>query len=150
MVEANTAKAQDMDNGAEILPDSRRRISALKYFIHDSVEAFRFQLVGSLSEVDVSELNGCWRTAKTTLGNRKLVLDLRDLHSTDEAGKEWLLAMALDGAVYLPDSYFRTNLTGQPSGGNYTAKKSVGFFGRLFSSCRSSRVIPAASSTQAQ
>ena len=127
----------------------RVRSSNFKYYIHDSVDALRFQLLGNLSEHDVSELNGCWNTAKTTLSKRKLVIDLRLLKSADESGKEWLLAMANEGATYLPESYFRTGLSGQNSSPNSGGNRKIGILTRLVSVFRPSRALPAESSTPA-
>ena len=127
---------------------ARIRSSAFKYYIHDSVDTLRFQLLGDLSERDVSELSGCWNTARTTLNQRKLVIDLRLLHSTDEGGREWLLSMANEGAIYWPDSYFRTGLSGQNSS-NSGAGRKVGILSKLLSTFRPSRTLPVESSTPA-
>ncbi|HMF76989.1 MAG TPA: hypothetical protein VK604_15125 [Bryobacteraceae bacterium] len=81
------------------------RSSAFKYYIHDSVNACRLELLGELSEKDLAEMSGCWQTAKTTLGARQLILDLRRLHGADAASSRWLANMAADGATYLPTSY---------------------------------------------
>jgi hypothetical protein len=77
--------------------------SLLKYYIHDSIDALRFELCGELTQWDVTELNGCWHTARTTLGSRKLILDVRKLTALDEGGREWLQSMANHGASFLPD-----------------------------------------------
>ncbi|MFL6351256.1 MAG: hypothetical protein ACJ74Z_05330 [Bryobacteraceae bacterium] len=82
-------------------PNHILRSSAFKYYIHDGIDVCRFQLIGELTEADLLELHGCWRTAKTTLTGRKLILDLRALNSIDEAGKNWLAGMAAEGAEYL-------------------------------------------------
>ena len=74
------------------------RSSRFKYYIHDSVEICRLQLIGELSESEVGELKGCWATAKTTLDNRKLIVDVRAVHSIDEAGRDWLDSMVAEGA----------------------------------------------------
>ena len=128
---------------------SRVRSSVFKYYIHDSVEKLRFQLLGELSEYNVPELDGCWNTAKTTLNNRKLIIDLRLLKNTDESGKEWLLSMANEGATYLPESYFRTGLSGQSSSPNSGTHRKIGFLTRLVFIFRPSRALPAESSTPA-
>src|SRR5947208_1534426 len=93
MVGAKTTKTETANPAGSPNQASRPHVSALKYYIHDGTEAFRFQLIGELREMDVKELAGCWDTAKTTFGSRKLVLDLQRLASTDESGKEWLLEM---------------------------------------------------------
>jgi hypothetical protein len=82
------------------------RSASFKYYIHDSVSTCRLQLLGELQEKDIAELNGCWQTIKTTLKNRQLVLDLRRLDSTDSFGNRWLVEMGMEGATYLPASYF--------------------------------------------
>ncbi len=123
------------------------RSAFFKYYIHDSVPACRLQLIGELTEAQVPELNGCWSTARTTLGNRKLVLDVRGLKTADEAGRQWLVAMADEGATYVPESYLRGGLgsqAGTPDGPRTRP------FGRLLSILRGSRALPAESSTQAQ
>ncbi len=122
------------------------RSPLFKYYIHDSADAFRFQLFGELTDADVSELNGCWRTAQTSLRNRKLILDLRDLKTVDELGKQWLAAMGAEGAAYLPDSYPKVGLSPRVASEAHKA----GVFSRLFAWIRGSRVVPAQSSTQAQ
>jgi ABC-type transporter Mla MlaB component len=83
-------------------PNHSVRSSRFKYYIHDTVDACRFQLIGELTDADIDELQGCWRTAKTTLRDRKLVLDLRSLNRLDDAGTSWLASMAAEGAEYVP------------------------------------------------
>ena len=126
---------------------ARVRSSTFKYYIHDSVDECLFQLLGHLKEVETPELQGCWQTAKSALGNRKLVLDLQRLETADEIRKQWLATMAGEGASYVPESFLRNGLTGRtiPS----QAPKSS-FFGKLFAIIRGSRILPAESSTQAQ
>ncbi|HLH05261.1 MAG TPA: hypothetical protein VKX25_21000 [Bryobacteraceae bacterium] len=94
-------------------PGRPLRSSSFKYYIHDGVANCRLQLIGELSEADLGELNGCWRTAKTTLGKRPLILDLRALESVDEAGKQWLAGMAQEGASCLPENYLRDLVAGK-------------------------------------
>lgn len=89
------------------------RSSSFKYYIHDGIECCRLQLIGDLSDLDVADLTGCWNTARTTLGRRKLILDLTALTKTDESGHEWLLSMVREGATSLPESYFRDHLAGR-------------------------------------
>jgi len=93
------------------------RTTSFRYYIHDGVVACRLELLGSLTEADLAELTGCWRTAKTTLGRRKLILDLRALISVDEAGKQWLAGMAQEGAVYAPEGYLRELVAGRHTAG---------------------------------
>lgn len=118
----------------------------LKYYIHDSVQELRFQLIGTLSEVNVPELSGCWNTARTIRGVRRLVIDLRALQSSDEAGKQWLLSLAHEGAEYLPESYFRDGLASQEDDAQ---SRKLGIVSRLLSILRG-RSITAESTTRAQ
>jgi hypothetical protein len=84
--------------------------TSLKYYIHDSVAALKLQLIGELRAADVAGLNGTWHTAKITLGQRQLVLDLCQLNSTDEEGQRWLAQMRDQGAVSIPDNYFESGV----------------------------------------
>jgi hypothetical protein len=120
------------------------RSSTFKYYIHDSVAAWRLQLLGELSEAEVGELAGCWQTAKTTLGDRRLILDLRGLKTVDEAGKQWLAGMAQEGASYLPESFLRDALAGQPDAdpSGVSAIK-LSLMGRVLGLVRGARVAPA-------
>lgn len=94
--------------------------SSFRYYIHDAVDSFRLQLIGELTEAEVPELNGCWRTAKPTIGARKVLLDLHALRTVDESGKQWLAGMAQEGAVYSPEGYLRDLVAGKHSGGTET------------------------------
>ena len=94
-------------------PGRPLRSSSFKYYIHDGVATCRLQLIGELTESDLAELNGCWKTAKTTLGTRPLILDLRALESVDEAGKQWLAGMAQEGATCSPENYLRDLVAGR-------------------------------------
>jgi len=93
------------------------RSSSFRYYIHDAVNSCRLQLIGELTEAEVEDLNGCWSTVKTTLGSRKLLLDLYALRSVDEAGKQWLAGMAQEGAIYSPDEYLRDLVAGKHMAG---------------------------------
>ena len=121
-----------------------RPLVPFKYYVHDSITGFRFQLLGSLTERHVAELAGCWTTARTILGPRQLIVDLRALDSTDEAGKQWLLSLAHDNAQYWPESYFRDGLAAQNES---TPCQYLGILGRVFSLFRG-RHLPAESSTR--
>ena len=125
----------------------RVRGSLFKYYIHDGIDICRLQLFGELTQAEVPELSGCWRTAKTILGDRKLILDLQRLAAADEAGKQWLVAMTAEGAICQPDSFLRDGFRAQAESPRPVRPS---FFARLYSLFRGSRVIPAQSSTQAQ
>lgn len=94
------------------MAEAKRR--SFKYYIHDSVAACRLQLIGEFTEQDVAELDGCWRTAKTILGGRRVVLDLQSVTAVDETGKRWLASMGSEGAQYLPETFLQKCISGAP------------------------------------
>ena len=82
-------------------PNRRREF---RYYLHDSIDAFRLQLIGVLSGLDLNELTGCWATAKSSVAGRKIILDVRQLRSCDEGARDWMNEMARGGAVFsVPD-----------------------------------------------
>jgi hypothetical protein len=104
-----------------------------KYYIHDTSKGYSLEMVGPFDENCVAELTCCWQTAKTTLKNRVLTLDLRRVTSIDETARQWLAAMAQDGAKHLPESFLRETLAGldrNPQSAPTPAKPT--FFGRIF------------------
>jgi len=104
-----------------------------KYYIHDTSKGYLLEMAGPLTENCVAELNCCWQTAKTTLKDRVLTLDLRRVTSVDESARQWLAAMSQDGAKHIPESFLLETLAGldrnAPSAGK-SAKPT--FFGRIF------------------
>ena len=86
---------------------SIRTTSAFKYYIHDTAEGYSLEMSGPFTESSVAELACCWQTAKTTLKDRTLTLDLRGLTSVDDGAKQWLASMSHEGAKYLPESFLR-------------------------------------------
>jgi hypothetical protein len=99
------AKLQRGEEPRANRPTSLVRSLSFKYYIHDSVAKLRFQLVGDLCAANVSELNGSWETARTTLGSRRFVLDIGQLFSSDSEGRGWLLKMGEAGAEFSPAAY---------------------------------------------
>ena len=155
MVEHTGHRPQPAKATAEpsVAPSTTRvRPSSFKYYIHDSIGVLRLKLIGELTQAEIGELNGSWRTAKTTLGNRKLVLDLQSLRTVDEAGKQWLAAMSAEGACYLPENYLVTCIAGQHASDAEAPlpQRKVGLFRRLASLFRSERVSAPRSPTQVQ
>jgi|SRR5947209_4254437 len=113
-------RANSDDSKAQPIPEESRphprhsadqlRASSFKYYIHDVTGSCRLQLIGQLTEANLPELSGCWGTARTIVGNRKLILDLTGLRSVDDAGKQWLASMSQEGAIYVPEDFLRTSL----------------------------------------
>ncbi|PYT26656.1 MAG: hypothetical protein DMG57_20775 [Acidobacteria bacterium] len=48
----------------------------LQYYMHDRPSAFRFELSGELDCQGECRLDQDWRTASSTLGGRRLVVDI--------------------------------------------------------------------------
>ena len=120
MSNASNEKQQKLTASEETSANKVRsvlRAGHFRYYIHDGIAECRLQLLGELTETDIADLNGCWRTAKTTLGSRRLVLDLYALRSVDEAGKQWLAGMAQEGAMCSPDNYLRDLVAGKHTAG---------------------------------
>jgi hypothetical protein len=107
-----------------------------KYYIHDTAEGYRLQLLGSLTDHHVSELNSCWLTARNTLKGRKLILDLRGVKHVDERGRQWLAGMGLEGASYVPDTFLRDTMAGDASLRADKAMLKFNIFDRLLSALR--------------
>jgi hypothetical protein len=155
MVEHSSQRTQPANASAQVsaAPSTTRvRPSSFKYYIHDSIAVLRFKLIGQLTQSDIAELNGSWRTARTTLGKRKLVLDLQALRTVDEAGKQWLAAMSAEGATYLPENYLVSCIAGQHASdieSDLPAPKAT-LFRKVASLFRGERVSAARSPKQAQ
>lgn len=130
---------------------ARVRSSSFKYYIHDSCGELRLKLIGELTQADIAELNGCWSTAKTTLANRKLVLDLRSVKTVDEPARGWLAAMSDEGACYLPEDFLATCVPGhhRPHADLDSLARKLGLFARLASLFRGAKVAAESSTTQA-
>jgi hypothetical protein len=136
MNEASSEKQQKLigpEKNTAKRTGSLARSSYFRYYIHDGIHSCRLQLLGELTEADLADLNGCWRTAKTTLGSRQLILDLHALKSVDEAGKQWLAGMAQENATCSPEGYLRDLVAGKHTAGIETAAPVArpGLFGRL-------------------
>jgi ABC-type transporter Mla MlaB component len=93
----------------------------LSYYIHDHSHSFRLELFGALAEGEIADLDGCWRTAESSVAGRKVRIDLRGVSVIDSAGRQWLANMArIEGAEFvispemsseLPDSVVRLTET---------------------------------------
>ena len=56
--------------------NSTRRNGDLCYYMHDGTDAFRFELTGRLSEDAARDLEPAWSTAASTIGKRRVIIDL--------------------------------------------------------------------------
>src|SRR5262245_50884877 len=73
----------------------------LRYYLHDGSAAFRFELVGNLSDHGARDLEQAWRTASSTIGDRRLIVDLTRLTAISDFGRTLLLQWRLEGATLL-------------------------------------------------
>ena len=76
----------------------------LKITLHDSAGEFRLNLEGRLAGAWVRELELCWRTASSTTGGRRTVVDLADVDFVDPAGEALLAQMHGAGVQLLGDT----------------------------------------------
>ncbi len=72
--------------------------------LHDTPGAFRLQLSGELARGSVAEVALCWQTGSSTLGRRRLVIDLSGVVSIDSAGRDLLVHMNRAGAEFIATS----------------------------------------------
>jgi ABC-type transporter Mla MlaB component len=100
-------------DGAQRASSSAVSRSLLRYYLHDGTDAFRFELIGELSVMDLPELDGCWRTAKSSVAGRKLCLDLRQITDVDESGRQWLTEMLMEGTEYVVSRGFSEALAAE-------------------------------------
>ena len=76
----------------------------LHYYMHDGPAAFRFELAGSLELGDAAKLEQEWRTASSTIGDRKLIVDLTFVTAIDEAGRDLFRGWHAAGAQFAASS----------------------------------------------
>jgi ABC-type transporter Mla MlaB component len=76
----------------------------LRYYMYDGSSAFRFKLSGPLRGQDALEVEQCWRTALSAIGGRAFVVDLSELTTVDDAGRELLDLWRRHGARFVAKS----------------------------------------------
>ena len=72
----------------------------MEMYQHDSATMFRFVLRGGLTDGGVPELEHAWTTAKSTLKDRDMVVDVSGVTNADEFGVELLSRMRDSGARF--------------------------------------------------
>jgi anti-anti-sigma regulatory factor len=78
----------------------------LKITIVDAPQEQKLVLEGRLIEPDLAELESTWRKARTALGTRKCVVDLRNATFIDENAERILLDMQREGAQFIAYGVF--------------------------------------------
>ncbi len=71
---------------------------------HDAALVFRLQIVGALRGLYVAELEQSWRTARSIMEGKALVVDLSGLSDADERGMQLLARMRDAGAKFVTAS----------------------------------------------
>src|SRR5258708_11569101 len=72
--------------------------------MHDSSAEFRFQLSGDLSGDGVRDVEQAWRTASSTIGQRRFVVDVTNLTGIDDEGRELIEKWRRTGALLVANS----------------------------------------------
>jgi hypothetical protein len=80
------------------------RSQGLKYYMHDGPTAFRFELAGDLNGEGARRLEQDWRTAWSTLGDRRLIIDMTFVTGVDEQGSALIARWRRDGASFMARS----------------------------------------------
>ncbi len=88
----------------------------LRITILDSSREFRLRLEGRLAGPWVEELEMCWVTAQSTVSNREVAIDLRDVDYIDDAGERLLASMHRHGARLLGVRPMTAHLIGEITG----------------------------------
>jgi hypothetical protein len=80
------------------------KTNALQYYMHDGPTAFRFELAGNLNQEGVRRLNQDWNTASSTLGDRRLIVDLTFVTGVDEQARALITRWHREGARLIANS----------------------------------------------
>jgi hypothetical protein len=72
--------------------------------MHDGPTAFRLELAGNLNHEATQRLDQDWRTASSTIGDRRLVVDLTLVTGADEQGRDLLTRWTTEGAQLIATS----------------------------------------------
>lgn len=74
------------------------------YYMHDSAAEFRLQLSGDFSGDPVRDVHQAWRTASSTIGERRFVVDVSSLTDIDGEGRELIDDWHSRGALIVANS----------------------------------------------
>jgi hypothetical protein len=77
---------------------------ALQYYMHDGPTAFRIELAGNLDYEGARRLDQDWRTASSTIGDRRLIVDMTFVTAVDEQGRALLIGWHQEGARLIANS----------------------------------------------
>lgn len=88
----------------------------LRITIHDAASEFRLRLEGNLAGPWVRELELCWQTGQSIVGNRPVVIDLRDVDFVSDEGERLLRAMHRRGVTFLAATPLLSHLVAEITG----------------------------------
>lgn len=82
--------------------------------IHDASNEFRLQLEGRFGAVESREVESCWRTAASTIGGRRFIIDVSRVGSLDSTAAKLLSRMRDSGAQFQGDDSRFPQAIGRP------------------------------------
>jgi hypothetical protein len=77
---------------------TQMKTQTLGYYLHDEWDAFRLELVGSLSGDGAQSVYQAWRTALSIVGDRPVIFDISFVVEADERGRALRLLWHQNGA----------------------------------------------------
>jgi hypothetical protein len=80
------------------------KAQALQYYMHDGPTAFRFELAGHLDHEGARRLDQDWRTASSTFGDRRRIIDITFVTGFDEQGGALITRWHRQGASFIANS----------------------------------------------
>ena len=69
--------------------------------IHDGASAFRLKLEGRLAAAGAREVESCWMTARSTIGDKRFIVDLSLTTAVDPSGRELLERLYENNAEFV-------------------------------------------------
>ena len=72
--------------------------------MHDGPTAFQFELAGDLNREGACRLDQDWRTASSSLGDRRLIVDMTFVTSVDEEARALITRWHREGALLVANS----------------------------------------------
>jgi hypothetical protein len=81
-------------------------ITSFGFYMHDSADAFRFELSGNLAGAATEGVAQAWATASSTFDSRPVIIDVSAVTEADESGRKLLGEWHRSGARILARSAF--------------------------------------------
>jgi hypothetical protein len=95
---ADAHRSRETGDGEVDVSSAAAAAQPLDIYQHDSAAMLQFVLRGNLAGAPVKYMEHSWRTARSTLGTRRLVVDVAGLTGADSEGMELLSRMRESGA----------------------------------------------------